>query len=183
MAPVQTRPRPPDQAHELDDALIEEARRRAKRRRRSYGAVVALMVLVGVGLYFGFGNNGGDGGELGPQTNHSPNNGEGQVTHAASSSPTPVHGSIPPIGLVSCRASGPVLHVEVSHLSCKTAGRTLSHWRGVLEHGPGQEALFKHSTPRLQGTRWRCWARFGRASVRSVCWSGPHVIVYEQAEP
>jgi TolB protein len=40
------------------EALIEEARRRARRRRRIYAASVALVALVGMALYVGFGRNG-----------------------------------------------------------------------------------------------------------------------------
>ena len=43
----------------LIEALIEEARQRARRRRRRYGAVVVLVVLVAGGVYFGFDHGGG----------------------------------------------------------------------------------------------------------------------------
>jgi TolB protein len=40
------------------EALIEEARQRARRRRRSYAASVALAAVVGIALYVGFGHTG-----------------------------------------------------------------------------------------------------------------------------
>jgi TolB protein len=59
-------PRPPRSGDPVDreelearvEALIEEARQRARRRRRIYAASVALVALVGVALYVGFGRTG-----------------------------------------------------------------------------------------------------------------------------
>jgi Tol biopolymer transport system component len=58
---VATPPRPPERKPaEADalEALIEEARQRARRRRRIYAASVALVALVGVALYVGIGRTG-----------------------------------------------------------------------------------------------------------------------------
>jgi photosystem II stability/assembly factor-like uncharacterized protein len=57
-------PRPPrpvdlDELEALVEALIEEARQRARRRRRRRGGVVLLVVLAGAGVYFGLGRGGG----------------------------------------------------------------------------------------------------------------------------
>ena len=56
-------PRPPrfDTSHELGalEALIEEARRRARRRRQAYGACAFVLAALGVGAYFGSGHGGG----------------------------------------------------------------------------------------------------------------------------
>jgi hypothetical protein len=57
MALVQAPPRPPEQ-DELE-ALIEEARRRAWRRRRRYGIALFVVASLGAGLYLGFGGGGG----------------------------------------------------------------------------------------------------------------------------
>jgi hypothetical protein len=56
---VDAPPRPPgpDEA----EALIEEARERARRRRRWYGIAVVLALLAGGGLYLAFGQGGGGG--------------------------------------------------------------------------------------------------------------------------
>jgi hypothetical protein len=50
--------REPETDDELQ-ALIEEARRRAWRRRRRYGLVLVLAASLGAGLYFGFSSGGG----------------------------------------------------------------------------------------------------------------------------
>lgn len=71
---VQAPPRPSPQ-DELD-ALIEEARRRARRRRLAYVAVVAGLLTVAGGLYAGFGGGGGDGGTT-LQGGQSPGSGAG----------------------------------------------------------------------------------------------------------
>jgi hypothetical protein len=64
---VATPPRPPganitDDPGDLEalEALIEEARKRARRRRRCYGAFV-LVAATGALAYFGFANAGGGG--------------------------------------------------------------------------------------------------------------------------
>jgi hypothetical protein len=57
--PVQAPPHAPQQ-DELD-ALIEEARRRARRRRFGYAAALVVATLVGAGLYIGLHGNGGGG--------------------------------------------------------------------------------------------------------------------------
>jgi hypothetical protein len=59
MPPVQAPPDSPDQA-ELE-ALIEEARRRARRRRLGYLAIVAGVLGLAGGLYLAFGGGGGTG--------------------------------------------------------------------------------------------------------------------------
>jgi hypothetical protein len=59
-------PRPPRSSGPVDreelearvEALIEEARQRARRRRRIYAASVALVALVGMALYVGFDRTG-----------------------------------------------------------------------------------------------------------------------------
>ena len=63
---VNAPPRPPRSSDPVDreeleaqvEALIEEARQRARRRRRIYAASVALVALVGMALYVGFGRTG-----------------------------------------------------------------------------------------------------------------------------
>jgi hypothetical protein len=55
---VQAPPRPPQ--HDELEALIEEARRRARRRRLGYAAVVLGLLAVAGGLYAGFGGGGGE---------------------------------------------------------------------------------------------------------------------------
>src|SRR5258708_7363447 len=60
-------PRETDNEHDRDleqrvaelEALIEEARQRARRRRRRYGAVVLLFALAAGGMYFDFDHGGG----------------------------------------------------------------------------------------------------------------------------
>jgi dipeptidyl aminopeptidase/acylaminoacyl peptidase len=55
-------PRPPRLSEPVDlDALIEEARRRARRRRQAYGACLLLAALVGLGVFFGLGRGDGAG--------------------------------------------------------------------------------------------------------------------------
>lgn len=52
------RPEVPHDPEALE-ALIEEARRRARRRRQAYGASALVAAAVGVGAFFGFWNSGG----------------------------------------------------------------------------------------------------------------------------
>src|SRR5215208_6811518 len=52
------RPKAPADPEALE-ALIEEARRRARRRRQAYGASALVAAAVGVGAFFGFWNSGG----------------------------------------------------------------------------------------------------------------------------
>ncbi len=64
---VSAPPRPPRSSHPVDrdelealiEALIEEARQRARRRRRRYGACILLAALAAGGAYFGFHDGGG----------------------------------------------------------------------------------------------------------------------------
>ncbi len=51
---------PPEAPHDAEalDALIEEARRRARRRRQAYGLAVLLLGALGLGAFLGFGGGG-----------------------------------------------------------------------------------------------------------------------------
>jgi hypothetical protein len=63
MPSVEIPPRAPE--HDELDALIEEARRRASRRRCLYGLALVAAILIGCGLYLGFSGGGRGGGSTG----------------------------------------------------------------------------------------------------------------------
>jgi hypothetical protein len=89
--PVEAPPRRPDAPDELE-AVIKEARRRARRRRLGYAATLVLATLLGGGLYLGFHGSGGSG--SGSKGESSPNGGAGAQqpsSHAREASVYPRH--------------------------------------------------------------------------------------------
>jgi len=118
-------PRPPDLDAPADpealEALIEEARRRARRRRQAYGLAALLLATLGAGSFFAF--RGGGGAELAP------------VTHGAAPAQPPPH--VRPVP----RANGVLTFTSGETTSVVDVGdgrlRSLALCQAVIGSAPG----------------------------------------------
>jgi hypothetical protein len=169
MSAVQAPSRPPGQ-DELD-ALIEEARRRARRRRLGYAALIAFAALLGGGLYVGF-HGGGGNGPTGTGGEPSPGGAAGAHKPAAQPRPASVyaHRGCPP------RAS--------TTLPLTGAGRQAA--RAFARQRIGRSAAITvrvrpatHAGARGSEVSWMCGPRVARRTLVVFTWghrfdSGPN---------
>jgi hypothetical protein len=162
MGPAQAPPRSPDQ-DELD-ALIEEARRRAWRRRRWYGLALIVVFLIGIGLYLGFfGIGAGGGGSLSPDGSRA---GGGAVNasaqRAAQLKPCPTKSLKQPAGH----------DVFVTGISCGQVG--IPPITGSYRAQTARPVMFRSG-------KWTCWQRLieGGATTDNVCWRGSQLVTFQ----
>jgi hypothetical protein len=174
--PVKATPGPPEQ-DELE-ALIEEARRRARRRRFGYAAVVVLAALFGMGVYFGSHTGGGSQADTGVQPpasatapGHSERVGNGGSTSFAT--------------FLLPRCSTQVgFDLRVLGLSCDSARKLQAPLTNLAprkrEHHQGpREVVYLSNDPRAAG--WTCRARLDHqhGPISYVCWLGDRVLLFK----
>jgi photosystem II stability/assembly factor-like uncharacterized protein len=144
---VTTPPRRPETGHDRDleqrvadlEALIEEARRRARRRRIRNGGAFLLAVAVSVAGLIGF--HGGGGGPAGTAVLAGPSGAAGQTGKPAPSlAPVPAEGLAEAFAFDPRRAS--VVYVAMAHAST-----------GVFVYKTTDDGRHWHSTG-AQGTGW-----------------------------
>jgi photosystem II stability/assembly factor-like uncharacterized protein len=140
----------------LVEALIEEARQRARRRRRKYGAASLLVAAVGVAAFIGFGGRGGGAG------NAALSRARGAQSPAASEQPTPLAALPPGAGTPRAFAFDPRRPLTVYVLT--TANFVATNSESKRHDWPQYIARIYKTTD--GGAHWRATA------TRGIGWVG-----------
>ena len=166
--PVEAPSIPPTQ-QELD-ALIEEARQRARRRRMGYAAVIATTAIgIAVAIAFGGGGSGGD----------TPTDVEsGGPQPAGVVQPVPNH--FASLELETCsRRQVPSggYDVQVVGLNCQDAAKL------VLKLGLPLSRQHPTANATDRGNGWTCWSKVisGRGGAQVVCWHREQLVAFKVA--